>query len=477
MMKSGKTLHITRLLLLAVLLSPLAGAIAGGNFKVVVSIKPIHSILTALMEGVAEPQLLVSGKDTPYAYQLTQAQKRQIAEADMVVWAGSELEPFLVEPLMRVGPDTRVIEMLDSLALKILPRRWDHEQRDPFFWLDSRNVLIMVDELTRTLMDADPARHHLYVRNRHKVFKEIAEIDRRLEYGYRGMQQGVALLYYDSLHYFAQAYAMRLGAIFSPLPPQPVSAKKLLKARSNLKDGDFSCILTEAGMPNSELSLLTEGIEVNVGELDSLGINLEAGPDFYVRLMEYNTRVIRECLGDGPAEGGSPILDSGLDASRETLRGRFLLTDHLGHLVTEEQLLGHYTLLYFGYTYCPDICPTSLQVASVALGLIGEKAEKIQPWFITIDPQRDKTDVIGNYVKYFDERFLGLTGTPAMIERVAQQYRVRYEKVLEEGGDPDLYVMDHTASLFLIGPNGQFITKFAYGITAKDLAKRLLDYL
>ncbi len=101
----------------------------------------------------------------------------------------------------------------------------------------------------------------------------------------------------------------------------------------------------------------------------------------------------------------------------------------------------------------------------------------MQPYFITIDPERDTVAKMRSYVEYFNERLIGLVGSKAMTEKLAKQYRVRYETVVEEGGDPELYLMDHTASVYLIGPDGQFITKFAHGITPQAMAERLREYL
>ena len=153
-----------------------------------------------------------------------------------------------------------------------------------------------------------------------------------------------------------------------------------------------------------------------------------------------------------------------------------MLTDQFGRLITDKDLLGNYHILFFGYTFCPDICPTSLQVLTRALQILGEAGNRFIPWFISIDPERDKVERLREYVNYFGQNMVGLTGSISMIERVARQYQVSYEKVMEEGGDPRLYTMDHSAGLFLIGPDGQFITKFANGITSQALADRLREY-
>jgi protein SCO1/2 len=431
------------------------------------------------MEGVEAPQLLVGGDSTPYGFELSEAQKGQLAEADLVIWVGPELESFLVEPLKQNIAERQIIELLDMPALKILPSRWSDDRRDPFFWLDSRNAIILLDELTRILILEDPGRSHIYLRNREKVLARLARIDRVFEYGYRGMKAGVALLYYDTLQYFAQAYALNVGMALTESPKMPVDALHLLKARGGLKNGEFACLLTESGMPAGDLPLLTEGISSHRAELDSFGTRFEAGSELYIKLMEHNTRVIGDCISAAVSEG-KVANDDAVEVKNSTpeqIRGRFMLVDQYGQLVTADDLLGKFQLIYFGYTFCPDICPTSLSVISQALDRLGKRADLIQPYFITIDPERDKVDVIRNYVKYFNERIIGLTGTKAMIERVAKQYRVRYEKVLEQGSDPELYLMDHTASVYLIAPDGTFITKFAYGIDAGQMVEKLLEYL
>ena len=469
-------LRVFLLLLLILLNVPLQAA--DGGLKVVVSIKPVHAILAGLMKGVEEPVLLVNAGETPYAHEFTPEQARQLAEADLVVWVGPELEKFLVAPLQELAGNAQVETLLDSEALKILPSRWDEEKRDPYFWLDSRNMLILIDELTRLLIDRDPVRTHLYRRNRDAIFKKVAELDRRLEYGYRGLKGGVILEYYDTLQYFEQAYALKVGGVLSPAPDVPVSAERLLREHTRLREGGYACVLTEAGMKMPEWPILMQGVDVNTAELDSFGTRFQPGEELYLQLMEYNTRQIKGCVQPDKA---SPILDAKPSAQRDEpspyVGGRFMLMDHNGRLVTPEDMLGKYQLIYFGYTYCPDVCPTSLQVMAAALKKLGPLRKRIQPYFITVDPERDTREVLAGYVTYFDQEMIGLTGSRAMIDRLLKEFHVTAEKVPDEGGDPDKYLIDHTASLYLMAPDGRFITKFAHGITPQQLADKLREYV
>jgi len=149
--------------------------------------------------------------------------------------------------------------------------------------------------------------------------------------------------------------------------------------------------------------------------------------------------------------------------------GPFTLTDQSGKRVTEKDFLGRYTLIYFGYTYCPDVCPTQLQVLAAALEEMGPTASKITPVFISIDPARDTPEVMKAYVENFGAQFIGLTGSADEIAAVAKAYRVFYAKA----GTGQDYKMDHTSLMYLMGPDGKFIKYFDYTTDPKALAGEL----
>ncbi len=152
--------------------------------------------------------------------------------------------------------------------------------------------------------------------------------------------------------------------------------------------------------------------------------------------------------------------------------GPFSLTDQNGRKVTDKDFLGKYMLIFFGYTYCPDLCPTELQVMSAALDSLGAKADDIQPIFITFDPQRDTPDVLKQYVSNFHPRLIGLTGTPEEIAAAAKAYRVFYSK-LENSSGPDTYLMDHSTITYLMDKQGKFLKHFSYSTGAAAFAQDL----
>src|SRR5688500_18840838 len=132
--------------------------------------------------------------------------------------------------------------------------------------------------------------------------------------------------------------------------------------------------------------------------------------------------------------------------------GPIELVSHKGENVTDKEFRGKYMLVSFGYTYCPDVCPTELQVISAALDELGEKAKVIQPIFITIDPERDTVATLARYMPSFHPSYIGLTGSPAAVAKAAKAYRVYYSRSENKsGGD---YLMDHSSIIYLMDKQG-----------------------
>ena len=157
--------------------------------------------------------------------------------------------------------------------------------------------------------------------------------------------------------------------------------------------------------------------------------------------------------------------------------GRFIMQDHTGQIITDSDFEGSYMLITFGYTYCPDICPTNLAEMSDVLDLLGPRGNNILPIFISVDPARDTADRMKEYLSHFHERFIGLTGSESMLKRLTASYKVAYKIHQPEGADADQYVVDHAAGMYLMGTDGKFLVKFVYGVNPKEMAKRIEDFL
>lgn len=162
-------------------------------------------------------------------------------------------------------------------------------------------------------------------------------------------------------------------------------------------------------------------------------------------------------------------------AGASQVGGDFALVDHTGKAVTNENFAGQYKLIYFGFTYCPAICPTELQKITLVMNELGEQAENIQPIFITVDPERDTVEVMKGYVELFHPKLVGLTGGREQIDEALKNYRVYAAKVEE----PELndYTMDHSSFIYLMSPDDQLLTMYRIEDSAafitEDIQKRI----
>lgn len=178
------------------------------------------------------------------------------------------------------------------------------------------------------------------------------------------------------------------------------------------------------------------------------------------------------CGMAGTAQADAPGTSVPEEASARP-SGRYLLMDPNGRAVTNLDFPGQFQLVSFGYTHCPDICPTTLVQQAGILRELGQRADRVQAIFITVDPGRDTPEVLHRYTSYFDPRIIGLTGSPELVGRAAEHFRVRYERVQEPGAPAAAYHMDHTAGLFLLGPDGSYIRRFAFETPAAEIIERI----
>ena len=159
-----------------------------------------------------------------------------------------------------------------------------------------------------------------------------------------------------------------------------------------------------------------------------------------------------------------------------SIGGPFRLTNGDGRTVTDRDLRGHWALIYFGYTFCPDVCPTTLNQVAEAMDALGPKANQIEPVFITVDPGRDTPAVVKQYTQAFTPKLLGLTGTPEEIAQVAREYRVYYA-IHKTGSGPGDYTVDHSSILYLVDPDGRFVAPIPADSSGREMAAALSRYL
>ncbi len=165
-------------------------------------------------------------------------------------------------------------------------------------------------------------------------------------------------------------------------------------------------------------------------------------------------------------------------SSAAEVTGRFELTAHDGRTVTQDSYDGKIRVMTFGYTFCPDICPTTLNTMAGAMDLLGDKAAQVVPIFISVDPRRDTPAHLGEYMQAFGPDFVGLTGDQTAVDAAAKAFKIRY--VLNpphDPSEPDTYFVDHSAGIFIMDRQGRFVAKLGHRSEPDELAARLIEVI
>ena len=168
---------------------------------------------------------------------------------------------------------------------------------------------------------------------------------------------------------------------------------------------------------------------------------------------------------------------NGIDVTGADYAKDFPLPDQDGKTRSIKDFAGKVVVVFFGYTQCPDVCPTTMSELAEVKRSLGADGERLQGVFITVDPDQATPQLLATYTDFFDKRIIGLTGSPALIQAAARNFKVRYEKVIKENQDPRNYAVDHSAGLYLLGPEGAFIKKFAYATPADSMASEIRQLL
>jgi protein SCO1/2 len=171
--------------------------------------------------------------------------------------------------------------------------------------------------------------------------------------------------------------------------------------------------------------------------------------------------------------GASYVLNNKKISETLSVGGPFKLIGTDGQEVTEAALKGKYALFFFGFTFCPDACPTALNTFSLVLTKLGADADKVQPVFVSVDPDRDTPAVLKEYLTSFDPRIMGLTGTPAEIAETAKEFRVYYAKQ----GDGEFYLMDHSTAIIVMNPDYEYAGVMAGNMQPDEMVTRLKEII
>jgi zinc transport system substrate-binding protein len=299
-------------LLLVALGSAQASSARADEIDVVASIKPVHSLVAAVVQGVGTPGLLVKGASSPHDYSLRPSDARMLADARIVFWVGDGLETFLGKPLTALAPDATIVALSETPGIELLPTReggiWaEHEQDegdepkhgqfDLHLWLDPRIADAMVGAIVAALSAADPDHAVAYRSNGSALRARLRELDESLSARLEPIGDRPFIVFHDAYHYLENRYGLNAIGAIAVDPRRRPGAQRLGAIRDRLQELDAACVFAEPQFEPALVDTVIEGTGARKGVLDPLGADLDAGADQYFRLMDRLARALVGCLG------------------------------------------------------------------------------------------------------------------------------------------------------------------------------------
>ena len=331
MQKAVRTLLLSTALLAAGTLAARAEAP-----DVVVSIKPIHSLVAAIMQGVGEPGLIVEGAASPHTYSLKPSNAAALQDADVVFWVGHGLEAFLEKPLETLGSKATVVELEDAPGLEKLPFReggpfeahmhegedghdhahakeaeghdhgeeaghedHEHGEFDMHLWLSPDNARAIAAEAAKVLAEKDPANAETYNKNLAGLNGRLDALDKEIAETVAPVKDKPFIVFHDAYQYFEHHYGVTTAGSITVSPETLPGAERLTQIRDKVKTLGATCVFAEPQFEPKLVNVVIEGTPAKSGTLDPEAATLDPGPDLYFTLMKGIATSLRDCLGQG----------------------------------------------------------------------------------------------------------------------------------------------------------------------------------
>jgi zinc transport system substrate-binding protein len=322
------------------------GSAAAAEIDVVASIKPVHSLVANVMEGVGEPVLLVKGTGSEHSYSLRPSEARALEQAEVVFWVGETMETFLIKPLHALAGDAEVVELWEVPGLTLLPTReggmWEvhehsdehadaghgedehaehkesehaeeqagdhaaeheagaghaHGETDMHVWLDPGNAKVLADAIANAIADADPDHAAIYQANTERLRQRLDELDRSLEERLASVADRPYVVFHDAYQYFEHRYGVKAVGAITINPTVRPGAQRLGEIHARLEELDAACVFAEPQFEPTLVETVIEGTSAKRGVLDPLGATIDAGPDHYFQLLNGLADSLVDCLG------------------------------------------------------------------------------------------------------------------------------------------------------------------------------------
>jgi zinc transport system substrate-binding protein len=297
--------------------------------NVVASIKPVHSLVAAVMAGVGEPTLIVRGAASPHTYALRPSDAAALENADLVFWTGAGLELFLADALTTLSGNATVVELAGTPGITLLPVRQggafeahsregedaeapdhaeddhahqghadgDHAEGDMHFWLDPQNAVLMVDAIAGALAAADPANAAAYTANAEREKTELAALEAELATMLAPVAGKPFLVFHDAYQYFENRFDLAVAGSVTVTPDVMPGAQRIDALRARVTQLSATCVFAEPNFEPAIISAITEGSTAQAGVLDPEGGALSEGPDLYPELLRGLAHSLVDCLG------------------------------------------------------------------------------------------------------------------------------------------------------------------------------------
>lgn len=287
--------------------------------KVVVSIAPLHSLVSGVMDGVGEPQLLISGGASPHAYAMKPSDARALSDADLIVWVGEGLESMLEHPLHSLSTKAVVLELSTLDGMKLLPTReggvWEgHAAEEPghrhaqgpesgefdtHLWLSPYNARRIVAAVAEALGQIGPDHAAQYQANAASMNRRIVALEESLALRLAPVRERRYIVFHDAYHYFEETFGLQPAGAIAISPDRRPGARRIAEIRRTIRDSGAACVFSEPQFRSAIVEVVLEGSEARHGVLDPLGSSLPPGKAQWFSLMQGLADNLVDCLSAG----------------------------------------------------------------------------------------------------------------------------------------------------------------------------------
>ena len=309
-------------------------AASAADVKVVASIKPVHSLVASVMQGVSEPSLLVKGAGSPHTYSLKPSQAKELQAADIVFWMSHDLEAFLENSIESIAKNAKAVSLMDSHGLMKLNFReggafdahdhghddhgddkhddhghdkhddhgddkhddHGHDEVDPHVWLDPQNAKSLVHEIEEHLAEIDPSNAAKYEANAKAVVKKLDALTKEIEADLKPIRDRGYVVFHDAYQYFEKRFGVSAVGSITVSPEVLPGAERVSELRNKVKSLNASCVFSEPQFEPKLVKTITENTDAGTGVLDPLGANITDGPELYFTLIRNMAKSLKDCL-------------------------------------------------------------------------------------------------------------------------------------------------------------------------------------